>query len=99
MKNLILFLVYLAYLLIMSFAAIILYHKDKKMAEKNGNEVRIKEKTLLSVACIGGAIGSLIGRIMFHHKTNKAYFSFIIYLSLILQVGVGALLAYFYIMG
>ncbi|UKI50837.1 MAG: DUF1294 domain-containing protein [Clostridium sp.] len=36
--------------------------------------MRIKEKNLLMCSCFGGAIGSLIGRIIFHHKTDKKYF-------------------------
>ena len=77
--------IYVAYLVLMSLVTFFLYAKDKNMAQKNNSEVRIKEKTLLSVVVFGGAIGGFLGRIVFHHKTNKSYFSFTIYLSLLLQ--------------
>jgi uncharacterized membrane protein YsdA (DUF1294 family) len=87
MKNsLILLIIYAGYLVLMSLISMYLFKKDKKMAQKNGNEVRIKEKTLLTSVAIGGALGGFIGRILFHHKTDKKYFSFIIYISLLLQV-------------
>lgn len=84
---------YIAYLVIMSLITMALYFKDKKMAVKNGNEVRIKERTLLGLVCFGGAIGGFLGRILAHHKTNKGYFSFTIYVSLLLQLAVLALIA------
>ena len=75
---------YCGLLLLNSFIAFIMYGIDKKRAIKN--KMRIKEKHLLFIACIGGALGSFIGRIVFHHKTEKKYFSFIICLSLLLQI-------------
>lgn len=95
-KNLIILLAYVIYLVFMSLVSIILYGKDKKMAQNNGNAVRIKEKTLLWVVCFGGAIGGFIGRLLFHHKTNKGYFSFTIYLSLLLQIAILGLFVFFY---
>ncbi|MBQ2471822.1 MAG: DUF1294 domain-containing protein [Acholeplasmatales bacterium] len=77
--------IYIAYLALMSLFTFFLFLKDKKMAEKNHSEVRIKEKTLLSSVVFGGALGGFIGRLVAHHKTNKSYFSFTIYLSLLLQ--------------
>ena len=93
-KNLIILVAYAGYLVLMSLFALMLYAKDKRMAKKN-TEVRIKEKTLLWVVCFGGAIGGFIGRILFHHKTNKSYFSFTIYLSLLLQLAILGLLVFF----
>ena len=95
-KNLIVLLAYIAYIVLMSLCAFFLYGKDKKMAQNNGNAVRIKEKTLLWVVCFGGAIGGFFGRIIFHHKTDKKYFSFTIYLSILLQVAILGLLIFFW---
>ena len=78
-------LIYIAYMVLMSLITFCLFFKDKNMAKKNNSEVRIKEKTLLSAVVFGGAIGGFLGRILFHHKTNKSYFSFTIYVSLVLQ--------------
>ena len=95
-QNLIVLIIYAAYLVVMSLVAIMLYGKDKKMAQNNGNAVRIKEKTLLLIVCFGVAIGWFIGILLLHHKTNKGYFSFTIYLSLLLQIAILGLLVFFY---
>lgn len=85
--NQILLCVYVVYLLVFSVIAFATYGKDKKMA-KNGTEVRVKEKTLLGLSIFGGGIGALLGRLFFHHKTNKVYFSIVIYFSLLTQIAV-----------
>lgn len=87
-----LFLGYLALIVIVSLIAIIAYLSDKKKAIK-GVE-RTKEKTLLFYAVFFGALGSLFGRIIAHHKTDKIYFSIVIIYSLILQAAVFTLLGY-----
>lgn len=87
--------IYAAFLVLASLLAFMLYSKDKKMAVKNGGPKRIKEKTLLSVAACGGAIGAFLGRIICHHKTDKKYFSMVIYFSLLLQLAVLALAVLF----
>jgi uncharacterized membrane protein YsdA (DUF1294 family) len=76
--------IYPSYLLLVSLIALILYINDKNRAIKGKN--RIQEKTLLEVCVLGGAIGAFIGRIIAHHKTDKKYFSFIIYLNIILEI-------------
>jgi uncharacterized membrane protein YsdA (DUF1294 family) len=81
----IILIIYVAYLVFMSLVTFFLFLKDKGMAKKNNSEVRIKEKTLLSSVVFGGAVGGFIGRIVAHHKTNRGYFSFTIYISLLLQ--------------
>ncbi len=92
--NKILLIIYVIWILLVSIITLILYAKDKKMATKNSGPNRIKEKTLLSTTCLGGAFGAFIARILFRHKTNKIYFSIVIYLSLFLQAaGLGFLIA------
>lgn len=86
------FSVYLSLMAFMSLLTFLLYRKDKKRAIE-GKE-RIKEKTLLLFSCYNGAIGSLIGRIVSHHKTDKKYFSIVIYFSLIIQLFTLCLLTY-----
>ena len=75
---------YCIMVVLMSIISIILYVVDKKKAVKG--EMRIKEKTLLFSGVFFGAIGSLIGRLIAHHKTDKAYFSIVIIFSLIMQI-------------
>ena len=82
----IIFIVYAGLLVLNSFIAFCLFGKDKKMAQKGGGPVRIKEKTLLGSVAFGGAFGGFLGRLVAHHKTEKKYFSFTIYLSMLLEV-------------
>lgn len=79
-----LLIIYSIYLLVMSLRMLILFKKDKIYATKN--RIRIKEKTLLLGTILGGSIGSFLGRILFHHKTDKFYFSLVILLNIICQI-------------
>ena len=83
--------VYTSYLLIMSIVSFFMLRHDKRLAVKGSD--RVQEKNLLTVAVFGGAIGSFIGRIVNHHKTNKLYFSVVIYLGMLLQISLLALFA------
>ena len=82
-NNMILLIAYVSLIVLMSLIAIVAYASDKRKAIK-GKE-RTKEKTLLFYAVFFGALGSLIGRVLAHHKTDKIYFSIIIWFSLLLQ--------------
>jgi len=84
----IIFIAYCAVLVIMSLFTFFIFGKDKKMATNGGGPKRIKEKILLGACALGGALGGFLGRIRFHHKTDKKYFSFTIYLGLLAQVAV-----------
>lgn len=83
--NVIVLIVYLAYLLFFSLITFILFLVDKNFAKKEDHK-RIKEKTLLFFCSIGGGIGGYFGRILAHHKTHKLYFSLIINLTVLLQL-------------
>ncbi len=82
-NNMILLIAYVGLIVIMSLIAIVAYASDKRKAIK-GKE-RTKEKTLLFYAVFFGTLGSLIGRSLAHHKTDKIDFSIIIWFSLLLQ--------------
>ena len=93
-KNLIVLLAYVGYLVLISIFTFFLFLKDKKMATKGGGPNRIKEKTLLGACVFGGAIGGFFGRLVAHHKTDKVYFSFVIYVSILLELAcLGVLIA------
>ena len=77
--------IYVIFLALISLITLATYGKDKKMSRK-GTEVRIKEKTLLGLTAFGGALGAFLGRITFHHKTDKGYFSLVIYFSLLMEI-------------
>ena len=54
---------------------------DKKQAIQK--KERIPEIVLLTLAFIGGGIGSLLGMIQFHHKTKKMKFKILIPISIL----------------
>lgn len=60
------------YLLIMNAAGFLLMHLDKEKAKRH--RWRISEATLLTVAALGGSIGSLLGMYLFRHKTRHLKF-------------------------
>jgi uncharacterized membrane protein YsdA (DUF1294 family) len=49
-------------------------------------ESRIPEKWFFTISMAGGPFGVFLGMTVFHHKTRKAYFGFIITLALIIHV-------------
>ena len=44
---------------------------DKLKAKRDS--YRISEKTLITICAIGGALGGLLGMMIFHHKTSIAF--------------------------
>ncbi|WP_131027774.1 DUF1294 domain-containing protein [Clostridioides difficile] len=82
----------LIYFIVINSIAFFSMYIDKKRAVRN--EWRIKEATLMSIAVIGGSIGSMIGMYSFRHKTKHIKFTFGIPFLLFLQF----LLVYFYIL-
>ena len=63
---------------------------DKRKAQKA--KWRIPEKTLFLIALLGGAVGSLLGMHLFHHKTRHWYFRYGIPAILILQLALSAII-------
>lgn len=63
----------LPYLLLINAAAFLLMRADKIRAKKN--RWRIRERTLLLSAVLGGSIGALAGMYTFRHKTKHPKFT------------------------
>ena len=63
---------FLAYLICINLFSFILFGIDKKKAVNS--QWRISEASLLGVSILGGAIGSLIGMVIFKHKLSKKIF-------------------------
>ncbi len=61
------------YLLSINLIGILIMLIDKKKAIKGS--WRIPEKSLLVVAMLGGAIGTMVGMYWFRHKTKKLRFT------------------------
>ena len=76
---------YLAvYLLLINAVGWLIMLIDKRKAKKKA--WRIPEATLMTVAAIGGSLGSLIGMYQFRHKTKHKKFTVGIPLLLLVHV-------------
>ncbi|WP_404427053.1 DUF1294 domain-containing protein [Ureibacillus chungkukjangi] len=65
---------FLAYIVVMSIVLCIFMYIDKSRARNH--EWRISEKSLFTLAILGGACGGVIGMYLFRHKTKHNSFSF-----------------------
>lgn len=72
------------YLIIINIITFIMYRIDKQQAIKNN--YRISETTLLTLSLIGGSLGSILGMIIFHHKTKKLKFKLLNTIFLIIHI-------------
>ena len=72
------------WLALSNLAALVLYGVDK--ARARGGAWRIPERTLLIVPFFGGALGALLGMLLFRHKIRKLYFWILVLLALLLWV-------------
>ena len=82
----------LLYLLIINAVGFLLMLVDKLKAKKN--LWRIPEDTLMTIAALGGSIGSLIGMYTVRHKTK--HLKFTLGIPLILAVQIAAVIAAIY---
>ena len=81
----------LPYLFIINAAGFVLMLIDKQKARKN--KWRIPERTLMTVAAVGGSLGTLLGMYTFRHKTQHPKFTIGIPVILALQI-VAAVILY-----
>ena len=72
------------YLIIINIISFIIYGIDKYKSIKH--KYRISENTLISLSIIGGVFGSILGMIIFHHKTKKIRFKISIPIILIIWI-------------
>ena len=75
---------FLLYLLLINAVGFALMLIDKWKAKHN--RWRIKEATLMTVAALGGSVGSLIGMYTVRHKTRHIKFTVGIPLILLVQI-------------
>lgn len=78
----------LLYLLIVNALGFLLMLIDKWKAKKN--RWRIREATLMTVAALGGSVGSLLGMYTVRHKTKHLKFVLGIPVILVVQILVAA---------
>ena len=70
----------------MSVIAIVLYAVDKSAAKRGG--WRTQESTLHVVAMLGGWPGALLAQDMFRHKSSKAEFQSVFWITVVVNCGV-----------
>jgi uncharacterized membrane protein YsdA (DUF1294 family) len=84
---------YLIWLGVASVITFLLYGFDK--AQSKGDGWRVPEAVLHGLALVGGFPGGWAGRSIFHHKTKKGFFVFVLAVSTLIHLG----LAYWLIFG
>lgn len=72
-------------LLTLNAVTLIIFGIDKYLARTN--RYRISEKSLLTLALIGGSVGAITAQKMFRHKTRK--FKYILWVILLLHITLG----------
>ena len=78
------------YLIVINVVAFLAFGLDKLKAKADA--WRIPEKTLLSLAIIGGSVGAILGMRTFRHKTRHKQFSVGLPVILAVQLIIVALL-------
>lgn len=72
------------YLMLVNIVAFAAFGIDKYKAKRD--QWRIPEKTLLTLAAIGGGVGALLGMKVWRHKTKHAKFTIGVPVIIIAQI-------------
>ena len=75
-------------LITMNIATFFVYRMDKRRAQKR--MWRVRERTLLLLAALGGAFGAIVGMDLAHHKTRKLRFALGVPAMFVLEAAVFA---------
>ncbi|MBR5975557.1 MAG: DUF1294 domain-containing protein [Clostridiales bacterium] len=75
---------FIAFFLLMNLITFALFHSDKRKAERHA--FRIPERDLLGFSACFGALGGILGMLVFHHKTRKPKFYVLVPIFAILQM-------------
>lgn len=78
--------IFLLYILIISAISVIVTVLDKKCAEHG--LWRISEKTLLTLAFLGGANAMYVTMLFIRHKTKKKKFTVLLPIFCLVQIGI-----------
>jgi len=87
--------IYFIYSLVIACFTFVVMGYDKFMATKNLK--RVPEVVLLFLAFIGGAVGELMGMVVFHHKISKKKFYIGVPVFVVLNIVFAFLMLYYYI--
>jgi uncharacterized membrane protein YsdA (DUF1294 family) len=76
---------YLIWLALVSLITFIAYGLDKSRSKRKAP--RLPENALHLLALAGGFMGGWVGRGLFHHKTQKPMFTFVLLVSTLIHAG------------
>jgi len=76
--------IYISIIVIWNLMVFVLYGLDKYNSKGEGR--RISERTLLATAFLFGGLGAFFGMHLFHHKTRKQKFIYLVPVSIILNI-------------
>ena len=85
-------LIYLCIVLVMSLITLIFYLIDKLKAIYGKR--RIRERTLMLLSALFGAVGGLIAMYSLRHKTKHRSFYLVNYVSLFIHILIGIVIVY-----
>ena len=88
-------LVFFAYIAVVSLCSIVVCIYDKKISKKNNVKLRIPEKSLFIWSAVGGSVAMFITMKLIRHKTKHLSFMIGIPAIIILQVALIFALVYF----
>lgn len=83
-RNNILVLPFIIYLVVINAVGLVAFGWDKYCAERD--MYRVPERTLLMIAVIGGAAGSIAGQRLFRHKTRKEPFRTYLNITVLINI-------------
>lgn len=86
----------IAYIILINLTGFVMMGTDKHRARHQ--QRRIPEKQLFACALLGGSIGSLVGMMVWHHKTKHLKFTLGMPAVLLAQAAVIAFALYFYVL-
>ena len=84
--------IYLGIVAVMSLICFIAYGFDKRRAVGGGR--RVPERTLHTLAFLGGWPGAILGQRQFRHKTQKLSFLIVFWLIVLLHIGIVGAVTY-----
>ena len=90
-------LIFFAYIALVSLCSIVVCIYDKKISKRNNVKLRIPEKSLFIWSAVGGSVAMFITMRLIRHKTKHLSFMIGIPAIMILQAALIFVLVYFHI--
>lgn len=91
-------LVFFAYILVVSLCSVVVCIYDKKISKRNNVKLRIPEKSLFIWSILGGSLAMYVTMRLIRHKTKHVSFMVGIPVIFVLQVALVVVLCWFKIL-